>query len=56
MSVIFSRKHNIFCSHSMIGEKRIRKDLERSGYLFFKAESPVAGITYSEEVTGTEVQ
>lgn len=40
----------------MIGEKRIRKDLERLGYLFFKAESPVAGITYSQEVSGSEVQ
>lgn len=40
----------------MTGEKRVGKDLERSDYLFFKVESPVAGITYSQEVTGTEVQ
>ena len=56
MSVLFCRKFKIFRKHSMIVEKRVGKDLERSDYLFFKAESPVPGLICSQKVTGTEVQ
>lgn len=50
----FLRSSRSSVTTAWLGNKRTGKGLERLDYLFFKTESPVAGIICSQEVIGTE--